>query len=253
MRALAAAPPDIRTAISINSGLRTIDRQRQLFEQKLKETGGDVAAARRMVAPPGHSQHERGNALDLGYASPAAKTWMHQNAPAITCRSRWPREPWHIEPAGVRGPPKVLPPEAGGAPWGARTVTPRVTELEKVAPPATSVPQMAPGSTTIIKTGPSLGEQIASMFGGGSGLSGVGGGSTGGGGMSVSSGIEDAGYDERLGQLGQQALNAPLPFNNLQGIGSVLKTKFDFAPPDQIGTPQGAKQSALLKKLMAGL
>lgn len=99
---IAAAPDSVRNAITINSGFRSVDRQRQLYDAALKKYGSP-AAARRWVAPPGRSQHNHGMAADLGYASPSARTWVHENASRFGLRFPMSHEPWHIELASARG------------------------------------------------------------------------------------------------------------------------------------------------------
>jgi hypothetical protein len=91
-----------RPGISIYSGARSIERQQQLWDAKLKETGGDVAAARKWVAPPGKSKHNHGLAGDLRYADDAARQWAHANAGAYGLNFPMKHEPWHIEPIGAR-------------------------------------------------------------------------------------------------------------------------------------------------------
>jgi len=95
-----------RPGISINSGYRTNERQAQLFAQKLAEMGGNVAAARRMVAPPiglygsKGSRHTHGIAADLAFATDADKAWAHENAQRYGLNFRMGHEPWHIELVG---------------------------------------------------------------------------------------------------------------------------------------------------------
>ncbi|MDW9386985.1 hypothetical protein GOA99_20365 [Sinorhizobium meliloti] len=89
---MAAAPGKI----SINSGRRTTERQAELFAAEVKKRGS-VAEARKWVAPPGHSMHERGGAADLGYESEAVKRWAHANAEAYGLVFRLKNEDWHIE------------------------------------------------------------------------------------------------------------------------------------------------------------
>jgi hypothetical protein len=55
------------------------------------------------VAPPGNSQHNHGNAADLGYLSPDALEWAHTNAGKYGLAFPLKNENWHIELAGARG------------------------------------------------------------------------------------------------------------------------------------------------------
>lgn len=101
---LAAAPGG---GISIYSGARSNERQAQLWEQALRKYGSPEAA-RKWVAPPGHSNHNRGMAADLRYADPGLVDWAHKNAGDYGLTFPLANENWHIEPLGLRGP--------GGAP-----------------------------------------------------------------------------------------------------------------------------------------
>ncbi|MBD9636000.1 D-alanyl-D-alanine carboxypeptidase family protein [Ensifer sp. ENS07] len=82
--------------ISINSGRRSTERQAELWREALAKYGS-ADAARKWVAPPGHSMHERGGAADLGYESEAVKRWAHENAAAYGLVFRLKNEDWHIE------------------------------------------------------------------------------------------------------------------------------------------------------------
>ncbi len=88
----AAAPGKI----SVNSGRRTTERQAELWKQALAKYGS-VDAARKWVAPPGSSMHEKGGAADLAYESEAVKRWAHENAAAYGLVFRLKNEDWHIE------------------------------------------------------------------------------------------------------------------------------------------------------------
>jgi hypothetical protein len=88
--------------ITITSGYRSNERQAQLFAAAVDRYGSEEAA-RRWVAPPGHSNHNRGVAADLGFANAAAREWAHQNAAAFGLHFPMSWEPWHIEPISARG------------------------------------------------------------------------------------------------------------------------------------------------------
>lgn len=115
--------------VSIYSGARSNERQAQLWEQALKKYGSPEAA-RKWVAPPGRSMHNKGGAADLRYASDAARTMAHERAQEFGLTFPMGHEPWHIEPIGARGGPS---PEAtatvASAPDGAAGagVTPTLT------------------------------------------------------------------------------------------------------------------------------
>ncbi|RVG08509.1 phage tail protein [Sinorhizobium meliloti] len=98
---LASMPDDLKGSVTINSGYRSIERQQQLWLDALKKYG-TPEAARKWVAPPGNSQHNKGNAADLGYASDAARKWMHANAGNFGLSFPLANENWHIEDATAR-------------------------------------------------------------------------------------------------------------------------------------------------------
>jgi hypothetical protein len=84
--------------ISIYSGYRTVERQAELWEAALRKYGSP-AAARKWVAPPGSSMHNKGGAADLRFASDEARRWAHENAALYGLNFRMGHEPWHIEAA----------------------------------------------------------------------------------------------------------------------------------------------------------
>lgn len=96
--------------LGVLSGNRTVEEQRVLWEAELARQGGNEAAARRNVAPPGKSNHNHGQAVDLSYngkslkhAPPEVIEWVHANAGkyGLTFPMSW--ENWHIEPVSARG------------------------------------------------------------------------------------------------------------------------------------------------------
>ena len=96
-----SAPPEIRNNIRMNSGYRSPEHQARLWKNALAEHGSP-AAARKWVAPPGRSYHNRGQAMDLRYLDPAAREWVHANAKQYGLYFPMAHEPWHIEPIGTR-------------------------------------------------------------------------------------------------------------------------------------------------------
>ncbi|CAD7026530.1 tail protein [Pseudorhizobium endolithicum] len=98
---LASMPDDLKGSVTINSGYRSVERQQQLWLQALKKYGSPDAA-RKWVAPPGNSQHNKGNAADLGYSSDAARQWVHGNASRFGLTFPLSNENWHIEDAEAR-------------------------------------------------------------------------------------------------------------------------------------------------------
>lgn len=138
-----AAPPEIQQYLRINSGYRSNDRQAQLYQQALAKYGSE-AAARKWVAPPGRSRHNHGHAADLGYLSPQAKTWVHQNASRFGLAFPMAHEPWHIELAGARG--------QQSSPGAALTTGPSSPAPQPNAAPSSPLfapPAPFPGETTI--------------------------------------------------------------------------------------------------------
>jgi hypothetical protein len=99
---ISEAPPQVQAGLDILSGKRSSARQRQLWNASDK-TG-------RMVARPGHSRHEHGDAADLGWnggkfseAPAAVREWVHANAGKYGLRFPMSYEPWHIETFEARG------------------------------------------------------------------------------------------------------------------------------------------------------
>lgn len=83
--------------LSINSGYRSNDRQAQLFAAAVRKYGSEKAA-RKWVAPPGKSNHNRGTAADIG----GDLNWAHANAARYGLVFPMAHEKWHIEPVGAR-------------------------------------------------------------------------------------------------------------------------------------------------------
>lgn len=97
----AALPKEMAGQLKINSGFRDTARQAELWQQALAKYGS-VSEARKWVAPPGNSQHNKGNAADLGYGSDAAREWTHANASKFGLSFPLSNENWHIEDADAR-------------------------------------------------------------------------------------------------------------------------------------------------------
>jgi hypothetical protein len=97
-----ALPNNLGAQIGVKSAYRSPAHQAELFNRAVQKYGS-VAAARKWVAPPGHSQHNRGNAIDLSYGSPEAMRAAHQYASQFGLTFPMSYENWHIEPIGARG------------------------------------------------------------------------------------------------------------------------------------------------------
>jgi hypothetical protein len=83
--------------ITVVSGYRSPERQAQLYGEALRRYGSEQEARKR-VAPPGKSNHNKGVAFDLGGDLQLA----HTLAPKYGLAFPMGHEPWHIEPSGVR-------------------------------------------------------------------------------------------------------------------------------------------------------
>jgi hypothetical protein len=100
----------------IGSGFRSVERQKQLFDQAVAKYGSE-ATARKWVAPPGRSNHNHGLAADLKYNNDEARTWAHANAAKYGLAFPMSHENWHVEPVGAREMRAQLP-STTGAPSG---------------------------------------------------------------------------------------------------------------------------------------
>jgi lambda family phage tail tape measure protein len=109
-----AAANEAGHKISVTSGFRSVERQQQLWTQAVAKYGSE-AEARKWVAPPGRSNHNRGQAADLGYGNSAARTWAHANANRFGMSFPLSNENWHIEPAGLRGNHAMGDPDTSAA------------------------------------------------------------------------------------------------------------------------------------------
>lgn len=83
--------------LRITSGYRSVQRQKELFDAAVRKYGS-VAAARKYVAPPGHSKHNEGIAADLS----GDLAWAHAHAAQFGLYFPMSWETWHIEPVGSR-------------------------------------------------------------------------------------------------------------------------------------------------------
>ena len=87
--------------ITIKSGYRSPERQAQLWAAAVKKYGKN--GARKWVAPPGKSNHNKGFAVDLGGDLRLA----HKLAGQLGLVFPMGHEPWHVEPAGLRSNAKA--------------------------------------------------------------------------------------------------------------------------------------------------
>ncbi|MBE9032056.1 M15 family metallopeptidase [filamentous cyanobacterium LEGE 11480] len=102
------------------SGFRSIADQRQLFDRQIERKGSAQAAAK-WSAPPGHSEHHTGYAIDIGdvtrddadikvkFETTPAYQWLVTNAGQYGFEQSFPRgnaqgvsyEPWHWRYVGT--------------------------------------------------------------------------------------------------------------------------------------------------------
>ncbi len=92
---------DFNGQVKVTSGYRSPQRQAQLYAAALKKYGS-AAKARKMVAPPGKSNHGRGLAADLGFANAKVRQQVHANAGKYGLHFPMSWENWHIEPIRAR-------------------------------------------------------------------------------------------------------------------------------------------------------
>jgi len=113
---VAGAPPEIQNTLRITSGYRSPEKQAELWEGALAKYGSPEVA-RKWVAPPGKSHHNKGGAVDLKYLDDAARAWAHENANQFGLHFPLSNEDWHVEMMGSRGGPTAqLSPAPQGAP-----------------------------------------------------------------------------------------------------------------------------------------
>ena len=97
-------PPEVQAGTQILSGYRTPEEQQILWDRALQKYGSP-AAARKWVAPPGSSQHNHRNAVDLHYMTPEARKWAHANAAKHGLKFPLKNEAWHVEVSETRNGP----------------------------------------------------------------------------------------------------------------------------------------------------
>ncbi|MGH2694159.1 MAG: D-alanyl-D-alanine carboxypeptidase family protein [Actinomycetota bacterium] len=85
--------------VRVVSGLRSGERQAQLWEEALRRYGRPEAADD-WVAPPGHSMHELGLAVDLGGDLERAVELIRELG--LPLHRPLANEPWHFELVGAR-------------------------------------------------------------------------------------------------------------------------------------------------------
>jgi LAS superfamily LD-carboxypeptidase LdcB len=99
---IASAPPEIKGGLSVFSGYRSVERQQELWDASDKSG--------KMVARPGHSQHNHGRAADIEWngvrldkAPKEVQDWVAANLAKFGLTRPMDYEPWHVEIVGARG------------------------------------------------------------------------------------------------------------------------------------------------------
>lgn len=112
-RLIAEAPG----AVTVTSGYRTPERQRELWDQHAAKYP-DPEVRDDYVARPGSSSHNYGLAADLSFASPEVQQWVHDNSAKYNLQFRMDHEGWHIEPINLWELREQIGPPAGYADGG---------------------------------------------------------------------------------------------------------------------------------------
>lgn len=94
LRQAATAASADGVEILVTSGWRSLAYQQQLFRQAVAEYGSEAKAAR-WVAAPGASDHESGNAVDVGPSD--ATAWLSAHGARYGLCQIYRNEPWHFE------------------------------------------------------------------------------------------------------------------------------------------------------------
>jgi len=140
-----AAADRAGVSLSINSGFRTMDQQKYLYNcyQTKRCNNGNLAAR------PGYSNHQNGEALDLATSN---WSWVSRTASQYGFRATVPGERWHYEYRGA---------DPGGLCSGGGTTTTRTQPDEPAAvvaeddePPPEAPADGACNSATLGRTMP---------------------------------------------------------------------------------------------------
>jgi predicted chitinase len=129
-----------KKTILITSGYRSTEKQAALYAAELKKDGGDEAKARKNVAPPGMSFHEKGLAVDLNKSDVGPVNEAAQMGLLAKYGLYRPlaNEPWHVEPVGSRK--------------GALAKVPVVGDGAKAPPRDTSSTPEVKKTSTVVKS-----------------------------------------------------------------------------------------------------
>ena len=106
--------------LSLISGYRSYNTQKELYNKYVKKDGEEVANT--YSAKPGHSEHQTGLAFDIGsvdrsFANTSEAKWIEENAHLYGFIVRYPNgktditgyiyEPWHVRYLGKETAKKV--------------------------------------------------------------------------------------------------------------------------------------------------
>jgi D-alanyl-D-alanine carboxypeptidase len=108
LQALFTAASEQSMNLSIDSGYRDAERQKQIFNERVSQQG--LQEAKSTAALPGYSEHQTGLAVDLGGDS-NAYSWLEENCWRYGFILRYPKgseeitgysyEPWHFRYVGI--------------------------------------------------------------------------------------------------------------------------------------------------------
>lgn len=208
-----AAMFEANPRLQLNSGFRSVAQQTALWNAAVKKYGS-AQAARKWVAPPGSSMHNKGLAVDIGPSSEYG--WLKQNAPKYGLWN-YPPEPWHWEPQGARagasGGDEAL--ASAGASGSSSATTSSTASLSGAS--MTAFAPAGTGTTFSTQSAILAGLGIsssggASAPGGFDTSSAIGGGSGGTGASSSAAGQSTGGGSAAPSKNMQQFINEILPF-----------------------------------------
>ena len=94
---MAAAARRAGIHLQVNSGFRTAEEQRQLYNLYRRGRGP-------LAAKPGSSNHQSGHALDIDTVDLRVRNWLRHNAFRYGFHRTVPSERWHWEHWGVSEP-----------------------------------------------------------------------------------------------------------------------------------------------------
>lgn len=155
--------------VGIVSAYRSPEHQAELWDKALAKYGS-AEEARKWVAPPGSSMHNKGMAADLSFSSPEVMSRAHASAAQYGLKFPLSNENWHIEPVGART-------AAGMAPLDLRTQAEMAQQTQLAATNLGNLGNTASSATGNLGQFGSglgqLGQSLGSLIGGGKGGGGL--------------------------------------------------------------------------------